>query len=284
MSLWAKLHVDILGDPKLMRAARKGAKGLILTPWLIAFAKQANDEGRLTVAGEPAEPVDISALLPGVTARAVAESLASLKRIGVLVTDDDGALRFAAWEKRSVGGKPSDQKGAVLERVHRLRQRRRNADTPDSVTPAVTPDCNALQPEIGNATEKEVETEQEQRQTIARGKREPPEKPAEKRAVWLPLFQAAWRERFEGELPVGKSVRALKKLCDANDPGEVLRRWHIYLDSHHGQGQYANAEKFSSTYGQWSQAPPAGTNGKHDVGGVANRTFANARRALEGEP
>lgn len=132
----------------------------------------------------------------------------------------------------------------------------------------------------------ETEAEHRGRATpSARGKREPSEKPPEKpppdrRAVWLPLFQAAWRERFEGEMPVQRSVRALRKLCEKNDPGEVLRRWVIYLAAVN-DGQFANAEKFASTYGQWAQAPPVATNGKHP-GGVAQRTFEAGIKALEG--
>jgi hypothetical protein len=107
-----------------------------------------------------------------------------------------------------------------------------------------------------------------------------PREPSEKRAVWLPLFQAVWREKFGGDLPVEKSVRALRKLCKPpNDPGEVLRRWAIYCDAHKGRGEYANAEKFASTYDQWQKPPPAPGNGAR--GGVAQRTFEAGMTALE---
>jgi hypothetical protein len=148
---WAKLHTDILGDPKLMRAARKGAKGLHLLPWLIAFAKQADDEGRLTVGGEPADAVDIAALIPGATPRMVADCLESLERIGVLEpSGGDGAVHLAAWERRS-GTKPSDSKDAIRDRVTAHRDRKRNAE---DETPS-----NALHPARSNATEKRREEE-----------------------------------------------------------------------------------------------------------------------------
>jgi hypothetical protein len=48
MTLYAKLWCDIVGDQKLMRAARKGGKHLDKLPWLIAKAKERNDNGRLS--------------------------------------------------------------------------------------------------------------------------------------------------------------------------------------------------------------------------------------------
>lgn len=153
MPLYAKLWTDILGDEKLMRAARKGAKHLVILPWLFAFAKKVDDNGRLTVDGEPAEPDDISALIPGVTPRQVAACFEELERIKVLVRDDDGALRLSAWEHRSgAGSKPSDAPESVADRVRKHRLRKKAAastsanETPHtdedtlSETPSVTPD------------------------------------------------------------------------------------------------------------------------------------------------
>jgi hypothetical protein len=117
---WAKLHTDILGDPKLMRAARSGMKGLEYLPWLIAFAKQSDDGGRLSVGGQPAELADFVSLIPGLRAKKIAESLKNLEQIGVLVRDSDDFLRFSAWERRS-GTKPSDSASAIAERVSRHR-------------------------------------------------------------------------------------------------------------------------------------------------------------------
>lgn len=116
---WVKLHTDILGDPKLMRAARKGARGLELLPWVLAFAAAADDDGRLTVDGDAAEPEDIAHGIPGVLPTAVADCLASLTAIGVLAPDDDGALAFAAWQRRAM--KPSDTPDAARARKQRSR-------------------------------------------------------------------------------------------------------------------------------------------------------------------
>lgn len=126
---WAKVHIDLLGDPKLMRAARKGAKGLVLTPWFIVFAKGAADDGRLSIGGEPAEPADFVSLIPGQTLRSITAALVSLEEIGVLVRDSrDQALRFTAWEIRQEQA-PSDSKEARRERVRRHRERQRNTSS-----------------------------------------------------------------------------------------------------------------------------------------------------------
>lgn len=155
MALFVKLWTDILADPKLMRAARKGAKQLALLPWMLVFAKQADDEGRLTVNGEPAEAEDVAAAIPGITAKQVAECWVSLESMGVLVREDD-ALAFANWHERS--GKPSDGPEAINERVKRHRARKRGV-TPDHSS-GETP-CNALHDEKCNATEIELEKEKE---------------------------------------------------------------------------------------------------------------------------
>jgi hypothetical protein len=123
---WAKLHTDILSDPKLMRAARQGRGELQLLPWFVVFAKEANDGGRLSVGGAPAHPEDIADQLPGVTAAAVHTGLESLLAIGVLSRDVDDCLRFAKWEDRQA--KPSDSKEARAERQRRSRATRRKAE------------------------------------------------------------------------------------------------------------------------------------------------------------
>lgn len=133
---YAQLHTDILADPKLMRAARKGLKGLELTPWFIAFAKKANDGGRLTVGGEAVEPADLVGQIPGQTSRSISVALKSLESIEVLIRDDDGVLCFAAWENRQA--KPSDSRPAVRERVRKHRELRRlNSDSDDDQRPHV---------------------------------------------------------------------------------------------------------------------------------------------------
>lgn len=132
---WLKLHDEILGDPKLMRAARAGAKELHWMPWLLAFARKANDEGRLTVGGEKADPQDISALIPGAKPKAITRALAELLALDILIEDTDGALRFAQWDYRQFRAKPSDSRPAVAARVRRYRAKR---NTPEGVTEGVT--------------------------------------------------------------------------------------------------------------------------------------------------
>lgn len=167
MSAWCKLYTDIVGDAKLLRAARKGAKGLVVLPWLFAWAKQHDpeDSGRLVLDGAPIEGEDVAPLLPGVRAADVDACMAACESIGVLVRDPDDVLRFATWEERSGkgSGKPSDAKERVHERVTRHRQKRRAAEGTDGNAPG-----NALQgvtgndrQRAGNALEEEGEREGE---------------------------------------------------------------------------------------------------------------------------
>ena len=149
--LWAKLHTDIIGDPKLLRAARKGARHLHWLPWLIAFAKAADDDGRLTVNGEPVEPEDVAPQLPGCTPESIAACIMELATIGVLTIDEDGVYAFAQWQERS-GTKASDDPEARNERVRRHRaKKKRERETLR----------NALHATRGNAIEEEEEKEQE---------------------------------------------------------------------------------------------------------------------------
>lgn len=204
MSLYARLWTDILGDPKLMRASRKGARHLVILPWLFAFAKQANDGGRLSINGEPAEPQDIADLVPSVNAAKIERGLRELEAIGVLSRDDDGVLRLANWERRS-GGKPSDAPDAVRERVARHRDRQRAAAevTPSDVTP-----CNA--PDVTHE-EEEIEIEQE-----------------------LPLQQRQARALAD-RLPTPSDKRALALLLRAvPSPGSWIAEMDAHLEGMHG--------------------------------------------------
>jgi hypothetical protein len=124
---------------------------------LLAYAKRADDDGRLSVNGEPMEGEDLAQSIPGVFAEAVETCLRELEEIGVLVRDGDDVLRFAAWERRAAG-KPSDARSAIAERVRRSRQRAREKSAQAAVTP-----CNALLAAHGNATEREVELERRDR-------------------------------------------------------------------------------------------------------------------------
>lgn len=155
---WVKLHIDILSDEKLMRAARKGARGLELTPWLLAFAGKADDDGRLTVGAEPADADDIAHHIPCVKPAAVSACLAALLSLGVLERDGD-ALRFTNWERRA--GKQSDRADAIRERVakHRAMKRPAGVTNVENETPG-----NALHVDDvtrGNADETRIDKEKE---------------------------------------------------------------------------------------------------------------------------
>jgi hypothetical protein len=144
--MWAKLHTDILDDPKLMSAVRRGrARNLDVLPWLIAFAKRADDAGRLTIAGKPADPDDIARAIPNVTTKRVAGCMRELTRLGVLMRESDRALRFARWQQRAES-KPSDSRSAVAKRVQRYRDRRRIEDAAANESAG-----NALQGVTSNA-------------------------------------------------------------------------------------------------------------------------------------
>lgn len=179
---WCKLHTDILGDAKLMRAARQGGRHLVILPWLFAWVREndATDSGRLVVGDAPAEPEDIAALIPGVTPKQVRQCLESLLNIGVATLDTRGVIVLTSWDHRSGpnSGKPSDQPEAIRERVRRHRAQKQvaaaqavtedasDADhtdaaryTRDTVTPSNA--GNALR----NATDKRREEEEEEKRT-----------------------------------------------------------------------------------------------------------------------
>lgn len=209
---WTKIHTDILGDPKLLRAARKGARELCLLPWLFAFAKSAEDGGRLTIGGDPAEPIDIAPLIPSATPKRIARALKELHEIGVLTIDPDGAYRLAAWEKRAEQ-KPSDSKEAIRERVQRHRDTQRSERNAEHETPSNTP-SNALQETRSNATEKRRGEENREEK-----KREDPVVPS------APRFEDAWgrypqraggNPRYDAERAWNARVR------DGVDPGEMV--------------------------------------------------------------
>jgi len=204
---WTKLHTDILGDPKLLRAARKGAKQLLVLPWLLAFAKQADDEGRLTISGQPAEPEDIAPLLPGVSPRQIERALIELEEIGVLIRDDR-ILFFAAWERRA-GEKPSDSKEAISERVKRHRERQRNALH------------ETLHETPSNATEKKREEERRGEESVT---------------ALHATFQSAWSEypKRAGGNPRRSAEKAWgARVREGADPSAMLdgvRRYRAYCE------------------------------------------------------
>ena len=195
MTLFAKLWVDVLGDEKLMRAARKGAKELRLLPWLIAFAKRADDDGRLTVNDEPAEPIDIAQLIPNATPRAVAAACSELETLGILVRHDDDALAFTNWGKRA-GRKQGEDPDAVLDRVHRRREKRRRER---KETPPVTVGVTASE----TATVTLSSSRERARESIEQEKRE------EKRELEQRAESRARPPRDEPEKPLAAASSAI---------------------------------------------------------------------------
>jgi hypothetical protein len=151
VSLWAKLHLDLLDHPALMRAARSESdpQVLQLLPWLIAFGKRANDGGLLTVGDQPADYEDIARSIPGATPATVERALQALQRAGFVtaVTPDvtppcNGDVTAVTWSLARYSdrqGKPSDSKEAIRERVQRHRDRRRVAPSIKEGNAHVTP-------------------------------------------------------------------------------------------------------------------------------------------------
>jgi hypothetical protein len=264
---WVKLHTDILGDPKLMRATRKGARHLVLLPWVIAFAKHADDDGRLSVNGEPAEPDDIAQLLPGITKNQVKNCLFELQSLGILV-EDAGFLAFSRWDVRA--GKASDSKEATRERQRVKRDRvRGHAD----VTRDVTRDSRA-----GHSLDLEVDKEKEPE------KEKDPASGADngaggKRPNWVGVLGDDWRNLRRGVPPYPTIGKQLKPLHDEHG-SEVLRAaWLVFLESQ--KAQYG-IPYFARNFGDFLpngpiRSPPSDAGKRWNAG---EATFRNARAAL----
>ncbi len=168
-ALWVKLYVDILGDPKLMRAARKGAKSLVYLPWLIVFAKSQDDDGRLTVSGDAAEAHDIASLIPAGKVKDVEAAIAALQEIGVLVDDGDGILRFASWSARQ-DPRPGNAPSAHAQRQKRYRDRKRQQREAGSADP-VTRDARRSERDItGDVTRDAAAPSRDATEVEGRGK------------------------------------------------------------------------------------------------------------------
>jgi hypothetical protein len=267
---WVKLHDDILGDPKLMRAARRGSADLIVLPWLIAFANMAGDGGRLSVGGSAADPDDIAYQIPGATAEQVGRALNSLEGIGVLTEDPDGCLRFAKWDHRQ--SKPSNSKEAIRERVTKHRNaKRRNAsasNTPSALQGvtgvwngvasmpgegAVTP-CNATEQKRGEEKRREKE---ENPADAGAGK--PPAvtkiRPPRAPAPWMGAMQAAWSF---GTLPPG-SATLLQPVVAAVGPEEAASRLAAYCER--TESGFASLRSFVSKHASFASGSSGARNG-----------------------
>lgn len=268
---WAKLHTDILGDPKLMRAARNGMKGLELLPWIIAFAKEADDGGRLSVGEEPAEPVDIANLVPGISAKRLAISLENLEAIGVLLRDSDNYLRFSAWERRS-GAKSSDSAESVRERVaaHRKRQREAReaqalATSTDSASGNALPESgNAPDVTLSNAIEKRrgEKNREEKRRGASAPAGSPPNgtnghAPRAHRRVrpappaWADRVAARWVSRV-GAVTPAKVARLLGDAIEQRDEATLLAGMEGWLEARRSGGKDLKLEWFAEVAVAWA--------------------------------
>lgn len=275
---WAKLHTDILGDPKLMRAARNGMKGLELLPWIIAFAKEADDGGRLSVGEEPAEPVDIANLVPGISAKRLAISLENLEAIGVLLRDSDNYLRFSAWERRS-GAKSSDSAESVRERVaaHRKRQREAReaqalATSTDSTSGNALPESgNTPDVTLSNAIEKRrgEKNREEKRRGASAPAGAPPGPPpngtnghtprAHRRTrpahpaapAWADRIAMRWVSRIGGVKPE-RVAKLLGPAIEQRDEAQVLAGMEGWLDARRDAGKESKLEWFAEVAVAWA--------------------------------
>lgn len=252
---WAKLHTDVLGDVKLMRATRKGAKNLVLLPWLIAFAKAADDGGRLSVGGIPAEPDDIAPLIPDTKSTQVAACCAGLQEIGVLERDPDGAYRFAQWSKRA-DAYPSDEPEAVRERVrqHRAKQREQSLHV-----------TNGNESAKRGALAREVE-EEESREEVEKEKRGKSPRRNERSDPWVRTLTALWSKHVGLIAPV-KIRKALAGLVAEYGAEKVEAALAVYVSPDEGPppDKARRPDWFAENFHRWRQIAEQPLNDKDGV-------------------
>lgn len=247
MGYWAKVSTDVLSDPKLMKAARSGAKNLEFLLWILVFAKKSDDNGRLTVGGKPAEVEDIAEGIPtskALARRGVKRCLEALLYIGVLAEEPDGALRFTRWDKRQ-HGKPSDTPERVASRVKAHRERTKSG--PQSNAPS-----NASGNAPRNAPDVDVEREKERDVDVdvERNAPTPPDPGAARADSNLPISPPA--EADTRPLPGASTVADLLKTNAGDHWAEIER----FLRSRSHNSQDAWIREFSKIIGPGSQFQP----------------------------
>lgn len=240
MAEWAKLHTDILADPKLMRAARKGARWLLHLPWLIAFAKRADDSGRLTVNGEPAEAEDYLQSIPCTTEKAVTLALDELEKLGILVRELGGALAFSAWGKRQQA--PSESHEAVRERVKRHRAARKS----NKITKGVT-SGNEAPTFQRNDAEGEEEGEEEVRRAVTAGT-SGNDTNLDDATYRADPFIDAFRDIRQGIPPAGIVAKVCKAVVAEVGMAETLHRWTRFL----AERRHSPPAYFAQEHGQYA--------------------------------
>lgn len=67
--------------------------------------------------------------------------------------------------------------------------------------------------------------------------------------TWLSPYMAAWKQQYDGDMPVEPNVAALRTLEKQHGPDEVLRRWTLYL-SRTGSA-FAGAAKLKAGWGEY---------------------------------
>jgi uncharacterized protein YdaU (DUF1376 family) len=78
-------------------------------------------------------------------------------------------------------------------------------------------------------------------------------KPKRGQSTWLTPYDETWKLVFGGSMPFAKFSKELKSLEDIHGPAEVQDRWSRYCESHRGRGEFASAQKFAQTFGQWQE-------------------------------
>jgi hypothetical protein len=81
----------------------------------------------------------------------------------------------------------------------------------------------------------------------------PPKAAARRKPVavptWLSPYLSAWKQQYDGDMPVEPNVAVLRSLEKLHGADETLRRWRLYLS---GTGsQYASASKLKAGWGEF---------------------------------
>lgn len=247
MAYWAKVSTDVLSDPKLMKAARSGAKNLEFLLWILVFAKKSDDNGRLSVGGKKAEVEDIADTIPtskALARRGVKRCLEALLYIGILAEEPDGVLRFTRWDRRQYG-KPSDTPERVTARVKAHRERTKSgppSNAPSNAsgnTPRNTPDVD-----VEREKERDVDVD------VERNAPTPPDAGAARAASNLPISPPA--EADTRPLPGASVVIDLLK----TQAGEHWTEIDRFLRSRSHNSQDAWVREFAKIVGPGSQFQP----------------------------
>ncbi len=73
--------------------------------------------------------------------------------------------------------------------------------------------------------------------------------------TWMTPYYDIWEEAYGGEMPCTKFSKPLKKVEDKVGIEEAVNRWRNYCSK--TEGRFADAHRFSSTHGEYSQQAAA---------------------------